>query len=503
MDLAELILALEPLVTDLRSGAGPGDSPGPGAGDGDDLGPAWDRVVELLDQHQLLAEYEVARFYVYDAIAGRVRGLLRSPDPRRRFRGVQAVRLTYPRTAAAQALRPLVKDPEPKVRGHARHAVRQLGLDDVALPDTRRPIPPWVRTIRPTTPGAWNPTGWQFGTVVRARRPSKSAKTEERKRHGLPALGSAADVARLVGLDRADDLRPLMRPGVESGAPYIEFTVPKADGSERRIAAPRARLKQVQRVILDQILARLPVHDACQGFVPGRSIVSNAAPHRGAAVLLKMDLRDFFPTVHYRRAQGFFQRIGYGEEVAATLAGLVTHRPVLADGSVGWPGVLPQGAPTSPALANLVCRRLDARLAGLARKSGAVYTRYADDLTFSFAAEPAVDLGRFAWWVDQICGQEGFVENTRKRRILRRGNQQRVTGVVVNDKLSVPRAARRRFRAILENCRRHGLASQARGRDDFADYLRGFAAYVQMVQPDLGARLVREVEEILAGAAGA
>lgn len=489
MDLAELILTLEPLVADVRSGAGRG-------GDDDLGGPAWDRIVELLDEHQLLAEYEVARYFVYEAVAGRVRGLLASPDPRRRFRGAQAVRLTYPRTAASQALRPLVKDPDPRVRGHARHAVRQLGLDDVALPDTRRRIPPWVRVIRPTTPGAWNPTGWQFGTTP-ARRSSQPAELE---RHGLPALGSAADVAALVGLDHADDLRALLRPGVASGAPYIEFAVPKADGSERRIAAPRARLKRVQRVILDRILARLPVHEACQGFVPGRSIVSNAAPHQGAAVLLKMDLRDFFPTIHYRRALGFFQEVGYGREVAAILAGLVTHRPVLADGRVGWPGVLPQGAPTSPALANLVCRRLDARLAGLARKAGAAYTRYADDLTFSFATEPAVDLGRFAWWVDQICGQEGFVENTRKRRVLRRGNQQRVTGVVVNDKLSVPRAERRRFRAILENCRRHGLASQARGRDDFADYLRGFAAYVQMVQPELGARFVREVEEILAGA---
>lgn len=489
MDLAELILTLEPLVADVRSGAGRG-------GDDDLGGPAWDRIVELLDEHQLLAEYEVARYFVYEAVAGRVRGLLASPDPRRRFRGAQAVRLTYPRTAASQALRPLVKDPDPKVRGHARHAVRQLGLDDVALPDTRRRIPPWVRVIRPTTPGAWNPTGWQFGTTP-ARRSSQPAELE---RHGLPALGSAADVAALVGLDHADDLRALLRPGVASGAPYIEFAVPKADGSERRIAAPRARLKRVQRVILDRILARLRVHEACQGFVPGRSIVSNAAPHQGAAVLLKMDLRDFFPTIHYRRALGFFQEVGYGREVAAILAGLVTHRPVLADGRVGWPGVLPQGAPTSPALANLVCRRLDARLAGLARKAGAAYTRYADDLTFSFATEPAVDLGRFAWWVDQICGQEGFVENTRKRRVLRRSNQQRVTGVVVNDKLSVPRAERRRFRAILENCRRHGLASQARGRDDFADYLRGFAAYVQMVQPELGARFVREVEEILAGA---
>jgi RNA-directed DNA polymerase len=488
MDLAQLILALEPLIADLRAAAD------------DDLGPSWDGVAELLDRHQLLAEYEVARFFVYDAVHGRVRELLASPDPLRRVRGAEVVRLTFPRTAAARALRPLVKDPDPKVRGQARLAVRKLGLEDVALPDTRRPIAPGLRAIRPTTPGGWNPTGWQFGTTVRASKPARPA---ERERHGLPALDSAADVARLVGLDHTDDLRVLMRPGVAAGAPYVEFSVPKADGSARRIAAPRARLKQVQRIILDQILARLPVHDACQGFVAGRSIVSNAAPHRGAAVLLKMDLRDFFPTVHYRRAQGFFQRVGYGEEVAATLAGLVTHRPVLANGRVGWPGVLPQGAPTSPALANLVCRRLDARLAGLARRCGAVYTRYADDLTFSFATAPAVDLGRFAWWVDQICGQEGFVENTRKRRVLRRGNQQRVTGVVVNDKLSVPRAERRRFRAILENCRRHGVASQARGRDDFADYLRGFAAYVRMVQPDLGARFVREVEEILAGAGAA
>lgn len=488
MDLAELILALEPLVAGVR------------ASDADDLGPAWDGIADLLDEHQLLAEYEVARFYVYDAISGRMRALLASPDPRQRFRAVQAVRLTYPRSAAAQALRPLVKDSDPKTRGQARHAVHQLGLDDVALPDTRRRIPPWVRTIRPTTPGAWNPTGWSFGTSGSTR---KSAQPKLRRRHRLPDLDSADDIARLVGLGGAGELQALMRPGVAAGAPYVEFVVPKSDGSERRIAAPRARLKKVQRILLEQILARLPVHDACQGFVPGRSIVSNAAPHRGAAVLLKMDLRDFFPTVHYRRAKGLFQRIGYGEEVATILAGLVTHRPVLADGRVGWPGVLPQGAPTSPALANLVCWRLDARLAGLARKAGAAYTRYADDLTFSFAQEPGVDLGRFAWWVDQICGQEGFVENTRKRRVLRKGNQQRVTGVVVNEQLSVPRAARRRFRAILENCRRHGVASQARGREGFADYLRGFAAYVQMVQPALGARLVREVEEILAADPGA
>ena len=106
-------------------------------------------------------------------------------------------------------------------------------------------------------------------------------------------------------------------------------------------------------------------------------------------------------------------------------------------------------------------------------------------------------LGRFLWWVDQVCQQEGFIENTDKRRVLRASNQQRVTGVVVNQGLTVPRAARRRFRAVLANCRKHGLASQARGRRDFKGYLLGFASWVKMVQPALGQRLLLEVRELL------
>ena len=199
------------------------------------------------------------------------------------------------------------------------------------------------------------------------------------------------------------------------------------------------------------------------------------------------------------RVSGLFRSHGYSERVSNLLAALTTHRPKLPDGRVIWPGALPQGAPTSPAIANLVARRLDARLTGLAQKVGAVYTRYADDMTFSFALTPGIPVGRFCWWVDGICQQEGFVENVAKRKVLRRGNQQRVTGVVVNSGLFVPRKARRRFRAILHNCRTKGIASQAGGRDNFADYLRGFAAYVHMVQPALGARLIAEVDDVLAG----
>ncbi len=158
--------------------------------------------------------------------------------------------------------------------------------------------------------------------------------------------------------------------------------------------------------------------------------------------------------------------------------------------------VLPQGAPTSPAISNLVCRRLDARLDGLAGRNQGVYTRYADDLTFSFK-EASVDLGRFRWWVDQICHQEGFFINHRKFRVIRASQRQVVTGIVVNDTLRVPREERRRFRAILHNCQTHGLASQSRGHPRFASYLRGFASYIHMVHPEEGQELLRQVEDLL------
>jgi hypothetical protein len=138
---------------------------------------------------------------------------------------------------------------------------------------------------------------------------------------------------------------------------------------------------------------------------------------------------------------------------------------------------------------------MDARLAALAKKSGAHYTRYADDLTFSFDAEPKT-LGRFLWWVDQICQQEGFAENARKRRILRKKSQQRVTGIVVNSGMFIPRRDRHRFRAILQRVKKNGLEAEARGRKDFRAYLLGFAAYVKMVQPELGAKWVTEVKAL-------
>lgn len=448
------------------------------------------RINQIFGNPRAPAEFQVARHYVAHLLTRAVDAQLDSLDPARRREAITTARLVFPRGAAGRALRRVYHDPDPAVRTLARRAVHKLGLDAVAPSGVRAQIDEGRRFA----------TGWAYGIFAtdRAtrRRPTRPSRPTALDAYGLPQLATAADVAKLVGVVK---LAPLMRPGTDYGSGYVEFEIPKAKGGTRRIAAPRARLRKVQRIVLDQILGRVPTHDACHGFVKGRSTVTNATPHQGAALVVKLDLKDFFPTVHYRRVVGLFQHLGYNAVVASTLAGLTTYRPKLDDGTVVWPGMLPQGAPTSPALANLACRRLDARLAKLAAKYAATYTRYADDLTFSWQAMPEVRIGRFLWWVDAICQDEGFVEHADKRRVLRGKHQQRVTGLVVNVGVHVPRADRKRFRAILHNCEKHGVASQTRGRADFEAYLQGWAAYLHMVDPVAGKPLVDAVKRLLRG----
>jgi retron-type reverse transcriptase len=459
------------------------------------------KIIQLLDKNRDLAEYEVARAYAGKFLAGAVEARAQSRDPRERRAAVKAMPMMMSRAPAARILRRIVKDPHRGVRSGARSAVWKMGLNDVALPDSR--IKPSAKKAGPMDVGGWNPTGWSFGLTdgslgYMVRRARGNKPRAPHKISGLTPIQTEDELFKLLGIKGADALKPLLRPGEGRGSAYVEFDVPKATGGVRRISAPRVKLKKVQRTILDEILDKIPAHPAAHGFIKKRSVLTNAKPHAGNELVIKTDLQDFFPTVHYQRVEGLFREVGFGAEVSKHLAGLCTHRSKLPDGTVLWPGVLPQGAPTSPAIANLVCRRLDARLTGLAKKAGGTYTRYADDLTFSFKKMPKKDLGRLLWWIDQICQQEGFNENVSKRRVLRANTQQRVTGVVVNEEPHLPRKAKRTFRAILTNCERHGIASQARGRKDFAHYLLGYASYAQMVEPKLGAGWLKRVKALLA-----
>ncbi len=324
---------------------------------------------------------------------------------------------------------------------------------------------------------------------------------------GLPVLRTPEDVARAAGIP-VPELRFLTFARTTSGiSHYQRFTLPKKTGGERLISAPMPRLKKLQRWLLDTVLAKVALHEASHGFRPDRSIVSNARPHVGAKVVVNLDLESFFPTVTFPRIRGVFRSLGYGEAVATVLA-LVASEPdtfkVELDGRTfevaQGPRRLPQGAPTSPAITNVLCRRLDRRLFHAAKKLGFVYSRYADDLSFS-SADPvaAKRAGQLLKQVRFVVGEEGFVPHPEKTRVFHRGRQQEVTGLVVNDKVGVERETLRKFRALLHGIDKTGPEGKTWGSspDVFAS-AKGFASYVAMVDPEKGRALLAKVAELMA-----
>jgi retron-type reverse transcriptase len=222
----------------------------------------------------------------------------------------------------------------------------------------------------------------------------------------------------------------------------------------------------------------------------------------GRPVVINLDLKDFFPSITFPRVKGLFQALGYDSHVATLLALLCTEPPRVAtelDGKVYRVAlsqrIVPQGACTSPAITNALCRKLDRRLAGLARRHGAAFTRYADDLTFSTPAPDAI--GKLLKSTRSILQAEGFQENADKTRVMRRGRRQEVTGVTVNHKLSVPRSEWRTLRAILHNAAKRGLDSQNReNHPNFLAHLRGRIAFIHMVDPARAAKLYAALERL-------
>lgn len=239
---------------------------------------------------------------------------------------------------------------------------------------------------------------------------------------------------------------------------YRRFSIPKRTGGSRQISAPTDDLKRMQRRILRRLLKGLRAHDAAHGFEQGRSIVTNARVHCDQDVVIRMDLVDFFRSTQKRRIHRYFRRIGWNRPATKLLTRLCTHE----DG-------LPQGAPTSPRLSNLVNYRFDARIAGMVAALGGRYSRYADDLTISFPPEMTEDdwvirsgpafpflleghpskIRYIRSFIRRVAAEEGYrVHGRKKTRIRRRHHRQVVTGLVVNEKVNLPRETRRRLRAV-------------------------------------------------------
>jgi RNA-directed DNA polymerase len=368
--------------------------------------------------------------------------------------------------------------------------------------DDGQPQPPQpvrlVAPLPPRSPRRWPSVKHDWPVAVIESVPTLAELLEL-------SVGQLAWLADVRGLERTVTGERLRN--------YRYRSVPRAAGPPRLIEAPKARLKEIQRWVLREILDHVPVHRDAHGFARGRSVVSHARGHAGQPVLLTLDLRDFFASIAAGRVYGTFRTIGYQPAVAHVLTGLCTNvvpetiwevvsRTTGLD--AGARGArfrlgrrlatphLPQGAPTSPALANLAAFGLDRRLAGLARALDLSYSRYADDLTLSGSERLRRGRRAIEALVARIAREEGFAINADKTALRTRGSRQTVCGIVVNAHPNIGRIEYDRLRALLHNAARDGPRTQNRAAVlDFEAHVRGRIAWVSALNPARGEKLQR------------
>jgi hypothetical protein len=333
----------------------------------------------------------------------------------------------------------------------------------------------------------------------------------------LPMLEFPEALAKALGMPISKLRWFAFHREVDTGTHYHRWEIPKRDGGKRTITSPKKELKEAQRWVLANVVERLPVHGAAHGFIAGRSILTNALAHRGADVVVKMDIQDFFPSVTWPRVKGLLRKGGLPESTATLLALMATEAPrevmqfrgktlYVAQG----PRALPQGAPTSPGITNALCLRLDKRMSALGKRLGFTYTRYADDLTFSWRKAGVPKAKRhlgppvavLCARVQEILKAEGFTPHPDKTRVQRKGGRQRVTGLVVNEApegtpgARVPREVVRQLRAAIHNREKGKPAKEG----ETLAQLKGMAAFVYMTDEAKGRAFLERLERLEARA---
>ncbi len=323
----------------------------------------------------------------------------------------------------------------------------------------------------------------------------------QRQRLGVPALQNPADIAGAIGIAPSELTWLCYHRGASSVDHYYRFQIPKKRGGMRNVSSPKTRLRVAQSWLLENVLKPLPIHNAATAFAPGASVVENARRHASRAVVVRIDLKDFFPSIGFKRVKNLFQNFGYNEGISTMLALLATEAPrveLTLDETKRYVAVgervLPQGACTSPTITNLLCRRLDARLSGIAQTLGFVYSRYADDLVFS-SDDGNADVNKLIGLTRRVVADEKLVVNDEKTAVMRPHARQVVTGLVVNaqdaDGPRVSRGDLRKFRAFLHRYEQIGAEqmSQHIGRDALS-YARGMIAWIAMSDKARAAKFV-------------
>lgn len=285
----------------------------------------------------------------------------------------------------------------------------------------------------------------------------------------------------LLGCE-VEDLRAYM---YDKNFYYHSFVIPKKNGGTRHLQAPNQPLKNIQRWVLDHILYNVSISEHTYGFRKKKSILDNAMIHKGQECVINIDIVDFFSSIKGLKVYKIYRYLGYTKQVSSILTTLCTKDDCL-----------PQGAPTSPYLSNIVCKKLDKRFAMLAKSIGAKYSRYADDITISGPEH----IKRFLRTMKEIITDEGFQVNMNKLRIQLQNHRQMVTGLVVNQEVNVPKKEIRSLLQEIYYCKKYGVMGHLRKKgiknSNYKEHLYGKAYFIKMVNRDLGFKIINDLDGI-------
>ena len=292
----------------------------------------------------------------------------------------------------------------------------------------------------------------------------KETNVQKLKENGMPVIETDRELAKFLQIEY-NSLRYLVyHRDVITFDNYYRFDIPKKSGGTRHIAAPKTQLKTAQRQILDQILQKVKISNLSHGFVKSKSVLTNAKVHNTSPdLLINIDLEDFFPTITFERVRGLYQSFGYSGYIASLLAMLCTYcerMPLEIKGETKYiktsKRILPQGSPASPMITNIICRNMDKRINGFCKKLGITYTRYADDMSFSYIGDiHNFAIGSFLNSINKMIESEGFHMKKEKTHILRKNNRQYITGIVINnEEIGVPKKWVKILKASIYNAQK-------------------------------------------------
>jgi len=340
----------------------------------------------------------------------------------------------------------------------------------------------------------------------------KSGNQDRLTASGLPIINTDKELADFLGVEYKVLRFLVYHRDVVAMDHYHHYKIPKRNGGTRNIAAPKKVLKSVQKKILESILEKFAYHSndynfisfSAHGFIKGKSVVTGANIHeKSPALLINMDIEHFFPTITFQRVRGMFMGFGYSGYIASLLAMLCTYcerMEIEVNGKqkfVATTGrILPQGSPASPMITNILCRSLDKRLNGLASKFGFIYTRYADDISFSTKEASITDAGKFCGLVTKIISDEGFKLNFEKTRFLKKNNCQSITGIVVNNnQLGVRKKWVKTLRAAIYNARK----AMADGKVPYEaiSEISGMAAWLKCVNEERYRSIITDAYDLI------